>query len=72
MNTWILIIAMYSPGGDYMDKSIVEFKSRTDCEAVRVQLPNLDRHPLSVRHRGLCVTKDHWTGKKPMPGVALD
>jgi hypothetical protein len=69
--SWILIIAMYSPGGDFMNKDTLQFNSRKDCEAVRVQLKNLD-HPLGVRHKGLCVTRDHWEGKKQMPGVAYD
>jgi hypothetical protein len=69
--SWILIIAMYSPGGDFIGKNTVEFYSRKDCEAVRVQLTNLD-HPMKVVHKGLCVTRDHWEGKKQMPGVAYD
>ena len=71
MNAWILIIAMYSPAGDYMDKTIVEFNTQKDCESVRAQLAILDT-PFGVKHKGLCVTKDHWTGKKPMKGIALD
>jgi hypothetical protein len=71
MNSWILIIAMFSPSGDFMDKRTVAFNSRKDCEAVRVQLAYLDS-PMSVKHKGLCVTRDHWEGKKQMPGVAYD
>jgi hypothetical protein len=69
--SWILIIAMHSPAGDFMGKNTVGFNSQKDCEAVRVQLPNLD-HPMKVRHKGLCVTRDHWEGKKKMPNVNLD
>ena len=67
--SWILIIAMYSPGGDFIGKDTINFKSKKECEAVRIQLPTLD-HPLGVKHKGLCVTRDHWEGKKQMPGVA--
>ena len=69
--SWILIVAMYSPAGDFMNKDIIKFESQKACEAVRVQLPNLD-HPMRVKHKGLCVTRDHWEGKKSMPGVAYD
>jgi hypothetical protein len=69
--SWILIIAMHNPAGDFMRKDTLRFNSQKDCEAVRVQLPNLD-HPLRVQHKGLCVTRDHWEGKKQMPGVAYD
>jgi hypothetical protein len=71
MNSWILIIAMFSPSGDFMDKRTVAFNSKKDCEAVRAQLAYLDS-PMSVKHKGLCVTRDHWEGKKQMPGVAYD
>jgi len=69
--SWILIIFMQSPGGDFIGKNTVGFESRKACEAVKVQLPNLD-HPMRVQHKGLCVTRDHWEGKKQMPGVAYD
>ena len=71
MNTWILIIAMYSPGGDFINKTSIEFKTTKDCEAVKIQLAQLDS-PMQIKHKGLCVTRDHWEGKKQMPGVAYD
>jgi hypothetical protein len=71
MYSWVLIIAMYSPGGDFINKSTVKFQSNKDCEAVKAQLSNL-YHPMKVVHKGLCVTRDHWEGKKQMPGVAYD
>ena len=69
--SWVLIIAMYSPAGDFMSKDTLVFNSQKECEAVRVQLPKLD-NPMRVRYKGLCVTRDHWEGKKQMPGVAYD
>ena len=69
--SWILIVAMYSPAGDFMSKDIIKFESQKACEAVKVQLSNLDQL-MRVRHKGLCVTRDHWEGKKQMPGVAYD
>ena len=71
MNEWILIIAMFSPSGDFIDKRTVEFQSRKDCEAVKTQLPVMNS-PMGIKHKGLCVTRDHWTGKKQMAGVAYD
>jgi hypothetical protein len=69
--SWILIVAMYTPGGDFIGKNTVGFTNQKDCEAVKVQLSKLD-HPMKVNHKGLCVTKEHWEGKKQMPGVAYD
>lgn len=71
MNEWVLIIAMMSPGGDFIGKETITFNSQKDCEAVKIQLPKLDS-PLRVQHKGVCVTKDHWDGKKKMPNVAYD
>ena len=71
MYSWILIVAMYSPAGDFIGKDTMKFESQKACEAVKVQLPNLD-HLMRVKHKGLCVTRDHWEGKKQMPGVAYD
>ena len=69
--SWILIIAMYTPGGDFINKSTIEFANKKDCELVKKQLPSMD-HPFHVQHKGLCVTRAHWEGKKQMPGVAYD
>jgi hypothetical protein len=69
--SWILIVAMYSPAGDFMSKDTLEFNRQKACEAVKVQLPKLD-HPMRITHKGLCVTREHWEGKKKMPNVAYD
>ena len=68
---WVLIVAMLTPAGDFMDKRTVEFKTQQECEAVRAQLHVLDT-PYRVQHKGICVTMDHWTGKKKMKDVPLD
>jgi hypothetical protein len=69
--SWILIVAMYTPGGDFIGKDTLNFTSQKACEAVKIQLSKLDA-PMQVRHKGLCVTRDHWEGRKQMPGVAYD
>jgi hypothetical protein len=69
--SWILIIAMYNPAGNFISKDTLKFNSQKDCEAVKVQLPKLN-HPSGIKHKGLCVTRDHWEGKEQMPGVAYD
>jgi len=66
---WVLIVFMFSPAG-YMNKSVTEFESKKQCEVALKQY--VQKHPLGVKHDGICVTKDHWTGKKYMTGVALD
>ena len=69
--SWILIVAMHSPAGDFIGKDTKKFESQKACEAAKTQLSNLD-YPMRVKHKGLCVTRDHWEGKKQMPGVAYD
>lgn len=53
-----------------MDKYTREFVSKPQCEAVRASLSVLDN--ALARHKGLCVTQDHWLGKKLMKDVSLD
>jgi len=68
---WVLIVFMFSSSGDYMNRTVTEFETKKQCE---VALKSIIRknYPLGVKHNGVCVTKDHWTGKKYMDGVALD
>jgi hypothetical protein len=68
---WVLIIFLFSHGGDYMDKYTMDFATEKQCESVRASLPALDEGSFA-RHKGLCVTADHWSGKKPMKNVPLD
>ena len=71
MNAWVLIIAMYSPGGDYMDKRHVVLPDQKSCQRAKVEVEEPE-NPMGVKVKGLCVTYAHWTGKKPMRDVPLD
>ena len=72
MKEWILIVQLMSPGGDYMDKVPVLMPSKQACEAARKELPPPPEHPLGIKARGVCVTRAHWEGRKPMKDVPLD
>ena len=66
---WVLIVAMFSPGGDFIGKIVEGPFSKTECIEKKNKLkPTV----FDVQLKGLCVTKDHWEGKKQMTGVALD
>lgn len=67
---WVLIVFMFSPGGDYMNRTVTEFESKKQCEVALKQA--VEKQPLGVKQNGICVTKAHWTGKKYMDNVALD
>jgi len=67
---WVLIIMMSTPGGDFIDKRVEVVRNRTDCYARMATIPKVA--PMGILQSPICVTRDHWTGKKPMPGVALD
>jgi len=67
---WVLIVMLSTPGGDFIDKKVEFVRTQTECQAKAQQTA---RHtPMGVQQHPLCVTMDHWTGKKPMKGVALD
>jgi hypothetical protein len=70
--SWILLITLWSPGGDYVGKIPVEVPSKAVCQAALKELPKShDEGMIPMKVKGLCVTIDHWTGKKPMPDVPL-
>jgi hypothetical protein len=72
MNEWVLLIALLSPGGNFIDKVPVTMPNRAACQQAIKQLPAKGDHPMGVQYRGLCVTMAHWTGQKPMKDVPLD
>lgn len=72
VNEWVLIIELLSPGGNYMDKVPVTMPSRAACVQAAKDLGKNTDHPMGVQYRGVCVTMNHWTGKRKDKGVALD
>ena len=67
---WVLIIMMSTPGGDFIDKRVEFLQDKKSCQIRMAEIPRMA--PMRIRQDPICVTMDHWTGKKPMPGVALD
>jgi hypothetical protein len=63
---------MLSPGGDYIDKIPVEMPTRAACQKAAKELPQRGESPMGVQYKGICVTMDHWTGKKKMKEVPFD
>lgn len=69
---WVLIIAMYSPAGDFIDKRHEVVQDRKTCVFQRNIVNQREPSPIGVKERATCVTYEHWTGKKSMKSVALD
>jgi hypothetical protein len=67
---WVLIIMLSTPGGDFIDKRVEFVRNKSECHARMAATPKVA--PMQIRQTPICVTMDHWTGKKPMSGVALD
>jgi hypothetical protein len=67
---WVLLVMMSTPGGDFIDKRVEFVKTKAECHARMTTTPRVTL--MQIRQSPICVTMDHWTGKKPMPGVALD
>lgn len=72
MNDWVLIVALMSPGGDFLDKVPVIMPDKASCVKARKELPKVPEHPLGIKVKGVCVTMAHWTGKAHDKGMALD
>lgn len=73
MNSWILIVAFFSPSGEWMTK-VTEgpINTEQECRARELKINSTPQLANTTMFRGLCVTHDHWTSKKPMDNVALD
>jgi hypothetical protein len=67
---WVLLIMMSAPSGSFIDKRVEFVKTKAECHARMAKTPRIT--PMQIRQTPICVTMDHWTGKKPMSGVALD
>jgi hypothetical protein len=75
MSEWVLIIALLTPGGDFAGKMPVYFPDKVSCQDAlkRLSKPTDVNDPMGMKYKGsVCVTADHWEGRKPMKGVALD
>ena len=68
---WVLLIFMYTAAGDFVSKIPVVQTTQAECQAAAKSLPKMLEGTTTVLE-GLCVTAEHWTGEKYMPGVELD
>jgi len=69
--SWVLIIALFSPEGEFVEKYAEGPMSKTRCEQQVTELNQINTR-VTYQFRSICVTRDHWLGKAPMPGVGLD
>ena len=68
---WVLIIAMYSPGGEFIGKEVVPKDTKVTCEQEKDRINSTDDFA-HVKRRAICVSRAHWEGKKKYKGVAFD
>lgn len=68
---WILLIFIYSASGDFISKIPVAQLTESQCQVAVISLPST-LEGTNTKLEGMCVTQDHWTGKKYMPNVPLD
>jgi hypothetical protein len=68
---WILIIFMYTGTGDFVSKIPVTQPNQSVCLAAARSLPKM-LEGSDTQLDPVCVTRDHWTGEKYMPGVPLE
>ena len=68
---WVLLIFMYTATGDFVSKIPVVQTNEAQCQVAAKSLPKTLEGATTVLE-GLCVTVEHWTGEKYMPGVELD
>ena len=71
MIEYVLIMAFFSPGGDFMSKQAISQKDRATGEQSLSVVQN-QVTPLGGRIRALWVTRAHWEGKIQDKGLAFD
>jgi hypothetical protein len=62
---------MYTAAGDFVSKIPVVQANEAECQVAAKSLPETLEGATTVLE-GLCVTAEHWTGEKYMPGVELN
>jgi|LakMenE01Jun11ns_1017448.scaffolds.fasta_scaffold8165105_1 hypothetical protein len=68
---WVLLIFMWSASGDFVSKIPVIQQTESQCRLAAITLPTV-LDATDTRLEGICVTHDHWTGKKYMPDMPLE
>jgi hypothetical protein len=65
MKFW-LIIFFLTPNGEFVGKKEIQYKDEASCY--------LAMDKVEVKHRAqmVCVSNDHYTGRKQDPGVPYD
>jgi hypothetical protein len=66
---WLLIFS-FDVNGDFLSKQEMQLSSKSMCELVAAQYPAQVRHFMSIKT--LCVSDDHYSGRKQDDGVPLD
>ena len=71
MTEYVLLVALLSPGGDFMSKKAMLVPTKAECQESKAKWEKTK--PIMPGYfRGLCVTKAHWEGKVQDKSVALD
>jgi hypothetical protein len=68
---WILIVRLLTPGGDFIEQNVYEVKGEKACHKMERQAKT-QVNPMKLKYETACVTKEHYTGLKPMPNQAMD
>jgi nicotinamide riboside kinase len=71
MKYW-LIIFITSPQGEYIDKDVYSTPNKAACEQVAKKMVSRLRSISKNEIEYVCVSDDHYMGRKQDPGVAYD
>ena len=61
---------MTTAAGDFVSKIPVTQSSQATCEQAAASLPT-ELEGTTTQLKGICVTREHWTGERYMPNVPL-
>jgi hypothetical protein len=66
MNYW-LIVFLFDVHGEFIDKKEIMFPTYAACEQEKIEMLESIQNAEAV-----CVTDDHYTGRRQDPGIAYD
>lgn len=69
---WVLVVALFSPGGDFMGKQNIVLPTKELCQRAKKDVEKPMEGMIPMQAKGVCVTMAHWTGKAQDKGVAFD
>jgi hypothetical protein len=62
----LMILFLFDPLGHYMDKVVIPYPTVQSCNQAKIHKPE------EIGFKRVCVSLEHWQGKKQDKGIPLE